>query len=361
MVKLEHGARTGARQNSGSRAGGGLRVAFTILVFSSTQASAADPVSHLPDAEPHSALSSSSSSSSSSAAGAAVKPGKVLTGGAKASQSLHSTVRLFPQSHAPRPVQPPVQYSFRRLFYIPNAPVTPFHRVQYVAPKTRELSVLPASAPATKVEPPKSTEPTGPPQWSYTMTPPNGIMSWAPGYDSARVPRRQPEVCAANPANNFLTTGTGDHPFSNRPVILQLRATPELFSKAPGEKRSLNWDEWYKHICKTVYDQWLTYDTCAGKASVHVTVWSSRDIECKIIDFSQAPDVQRDTARESAFRDSVLRAVNSLDRCAVLDFPLRATQNKIAFDLDMTRSVTGSAGYQVVVARGSNSSPGETP
>jgi hypothetical protein len=116
--------------------------------------------------------------------------------------------------------------------------------------------------------------------------------------------------------------------------------------------RSISWDEWYKRVCRIVYDQWLLADTGPGKACVHVTVWWSRDLDCKIVEFSAAAGTMRDTTMESSFREAALRAVRGLDRCMVLEFPAQSHQSKIDFDLEISRAVEGPFGYKVVATRG---------
>jgi hypothetical protein len=314
---------------------------FAILIIAPAQSLAADSTA---DGEAHPTASAKSPQPG--------KPGRVLNGAAQHSQPFNSSVKLISPSSSPSRKAAPSQYAGRaqypvqRLYYIPNAPVTPFRREQHESLKPRALlPVLPAP-----ITPPESSaKPV-----AAVSPPSSGIMTWAPGYDSAIVTQAQPlEVGAA--VHGVLR---GDQALAARPLVSQFRSTPRLLTEllAPKEKRSVSWDEWYKRVCRTVYDQWLLDDTGPGKACIHVTAWSSRDIECKIVDFSPASGTLRDSVQESSFREAALRAVRSLDRCLVLEFPTQFLQTKVDFDLDISRAVDGPFGCQVIAAHGTENS-----
>jgi hypothetical protein len=175
-------------------------------------------------------------------------------------------------------------------------------------------------------------------------------MTWAPGYASTRIPQSTEAG-----VRGILT---GDRALAARPLIAQFRSTPHLLTEllTPTARRCENWDEWYKQVCKTVYDQWLIDQTGPGKACIHVTVWSTRDLECKIVDFSPAPGASRNIAQESLFREAALQSVRSLDRCSVLQFPSQFIGRTVSFDLDISRAVDGPFGCEVVAAHGSENS-----
>jgi hypothetical protein len=223
-----------------------------------------------------------------------------------------------------------------RVIYVPNASVSPFRRHQLNLP----LPILPL-LPAQTAQVQPSPKPIADIKPETT-----GIMTWVPGYKSAIVSHLQPLS-----AQSELHALRGDQ----MPALVpQFRSTPRLLTELllPPEKRSVNWDEWYKRVCRTVYDQWLLDDSGPGKVCIHVTVWSSRDLACKIEDFSPAPGSTRDTVKESSFREAALRAVRSLDRCMVLEFPAQFNETNMGFDLDISRAVEGRFGCQVVVAPG---------
>jgi hypothetical protein len=282
-----------------------------------------------------------SSLAADSVATAGAPASTTLSGSAKHSQPLKSLVKLTAPTKSPRTgaIQNArqVQYSGPRVIYIPNAPVSLFRRHQLNLPIPL-LPLLPAQT--AQVQP--SAKPSAEIKSEAT-----GIMTWVPGYESAIVSHAQP--LSAQPELHGALRG------EQMPALVpQFRSTPRLLTELlqPKEKRSANWDEWYKRVCRTVYDQWLLDDSGAGKVCVHVTVWSSRDLACKIDSFSPTAGTTRDTVRESAFREGALRAVRSLDRCMVLEFPAQFNEAKMDFDLDISRAVDGRFGCQVVVAPG---------
>jgi hypothetical protein len=321
-------------------------IAFTILIVTPARVLAGDTTAN--------SNAQAGAVGSKSAPG---KSGKVLNGSAQHAQSLNSSVKLFlPSGSYPQRTGASTsqftgraQYPVPRLIYIPNAPVTPFHRERHDSIPPRQLSPI-------REAPRASTESASKPV-TELAAPASGIMTWAPGYNSAIVtPARSVET-------GVHAVLTGDSALSTRPLVPQFRSTPRLLTEllTPREKRSVSWDEWYKRVCRTVYDQWLLDDTGPGKTCIHVTVWSSRDIECRIVDFSPATGVTRDSVQESAFREAALRAVRSLDRCIVLEFPSQFLRSKVGFDLDISRAVDGPFGCHVVAAHGTENSRSMTP
>jgi hypothetical protein len=138
-----------------------------------------------------------------------------------------------------------------------------------------------------------------------------------------------------------------------------MAATPQLLTEVVGEKekRSLSWKDWYERVCNTIYRQWILDAACPGKACVRVTVWSSRDIEARVLSFTPAEGMSRDAVKETAFREVSLRAINSLQKTEMLDFPISPARTQVIFDLDMNRSVNGPSGCVVAAFHDSASSP----
>jgi hypothetical protein len=273
------------------------------------------------------------------------KTSKVLKGSAQHAQSLNPSVRLLSPSavmaapRTPNAYSGRAQYPQRPFYYIPNAPAAHFHREHHNSLPPRDLIAVP---------PPAKSGPAPAVAASNLAT--NGIMTWAPGYASTRIP-----LSTEASVHGVLQ---GDRGLAARPLVAQFRSTPRLLTEllAPQAKRCENWDDWYKQVCKTVYDQWLIDQTGPGKACIHVTVWSTRDLECKIVDFSPAPGTSRDVAQETKFREAALQSVRSLDRCSVLEFPTRFVGRMVSFDLDISRAVDGPFGCEVVAAHGSENS-----
>ncbi len=229
-------------------------------------------------------------------------------------------------------------------------------------------------------------------KWNYTMTPKNGIMTWSKDYASTNVtpppsgvaqtqatmkpllqqnsvtPSVQQQIGivplnrtqintaivqpsvngAVQPGNKKRDTALAATAKKIMPPqAVALQATPKLLTERSNMKRSINWNEWYKRVCQVVYDNWEIDQANPGKSCVRVTVWSGREIEARVLSFTPAEGASRDAKRETAFRETSLRAVNSLEKTPVLDFPLTSNRGKIIFDLDMTRSIDGPSGIQV--------------
>jgi hypothetical protein len=304
-----------------------------------------------------------------------------LLNGSAQSRTLNGGAGTIPfnsqASATPAPVKPV------SVFKVPNAP-----RADVYHP------VLPSRITVI----PERTYTKPPAKWNYTLTPKNGIMTWSAGYASSKVPV-QPHVAApiqaavkpvlqqtsvsasmqqqigivpvvqrtqANPAliqpsvNGVLQPGTKKPEAALEatakkipiplapPLAVALQATPKLLTEMHSNvKRSINWDEWYKRVCQVVYDNWEIDQANPGKSCVRVTAWPGREIEARVLSFTPAQGASRDAKRETAFRETALRAVNSLEKTPVLDFPLRSNRGKIIFDLDMNRAVNGPSGIQV--------------
>jgi hypothetical protein len=82
---------------------------------------------------------------------------------------------------------------------------------------------------------------------------------------------------------------------------------------------------------------------------VLITVYRTHDVECKIVDFSPAADVQRDLAAESRFRDASLKSVSSLNGDLLWEFPVsKKPPKQIVFDMQFKHGVGETAGCEVV-------------
>lgn len=244
---------------------------------------------------------------------------------------------------------------------------------------------------------PERTYVKPPAKWNYTATPKNGIMTWSAGYASTRVAvparpaARNPGVTSALEQTSAVPTmqqNIGIVPAAPRsgvnaaliqpsvkgvvqnttkkpetaleakarkipvpqapPPAVALQATPKLLTELHSSaKRSVNWDEWYRRVCKVVYENWEIDMANPGRTCVRVTAWPGREIEARILSFTPAEGASRDARRETAFRETAMHAVNSLEKTPVLDFPLSSNRGKIVFDLDMNRAVNGPSGIQI--------------
>ncbi len=77
-----------------------------------------------------------------------------------------------------------------------------------------------------------------------------------------------------------------------------------------------------------------------------MVVTRDRDISCQLIDFTPAPDIKRDVAAETLFRESAVKAVNMVTKFEIPDLPPLDT-DKVVFDLDLKRVVDGPIGVDV--------------
>ncbi|HEY9757057.1 MAG TPA: hypothetical protein V6C97_17965 [Oculatellaceae cyanobacterium] len=344
-----------------------------------------------------------------SANDSAGKPSRLLTGGAKDKEEVNSSVRLMlPSPQAPKPVPQarPLNASAQSTVLNGGAKSTTLNggadtKLVHGTTGTFPLGKGPpqssgaSAAPVVQITPPKhdvvtpvsmgnpvrlTAPPTPPPKWNYTMTPKNGVMTWAPGYtvgtikekpsSGVRLQLSQPSVNAtlskkmgfeavAQPIPtvevnaalksknaNAAMLGGDAKKLPSAPPAMALQATPQLLTEVHSKSVAINWSDWYRRICRCVYDQWLLDEATPGRALVRVTVWPGREIEARVLNFTPVEEV-RDAKRETVFRETALRAINSLEKTSVLDYPIQSSRQKIVFDLDMARSVSGPSGCQV--------------
>ncbi len=78
-----------------------------------------------------------------------------------------------------------------------------------------------------------------------------------------------------------------------------------------------------------------------------MVVTKDRDIGCQLIDFTPAPDIKRDVAAETLFRESAVKAVNMVTKFEIPELPTPLDSDKVVFDLDLKRVVDGPVGVDV--------------
>ena len=311
--------------------------------------------------------------------------GRVLNGSANDKATVHPSVRLVPpgaEKHILNGTANVKQFNGQAQ-YSPGSPVyparEPAHIFVHQTPSRQSFTQLfPARAvferPHTPYVPPAT------PKWNYTLTPKNGVMTWAPAYQINHVaqpihyavtaPAKRELTASMHGANlspgpvTSATTGAQRLPGyqSAPPAVAALTATPQLLTQVGSvkEKRAISWDEWYRRVCNVIYKQWILDEVCPGKACVRVTVWSSRDIEARVLSFTPAEGSSRDAYKETGFREISLRAINSLQKTEALDFPANPSRNQVIFDLDMNRSVDGPSGCVVAAFHDIDALPGST-
>jgi hypothetical protein len=189
----------------------------------------------------------------------------------------------------------------------------------------------------------------------------SGVTCWAPGY----------EVSVSTPGLIKNTLGgswssTVNNPIAMRATALSLvpnkmftqavvapplEATALLMPELRVTAESLTWDDWYKHIAKAIYSGWQCAEVGPGVATVRVTVTSSRNLSCEVVDFTPAEGVTRDVATETAFREAALHSVNLVNKFEIPEFPTLGNKQEVTFDVQMKRTVSGPLGPVVVPAR----------
>lgn len=187
-----------------------------------------------------------------------------------------------------------------------------------------------------------------------------GLICWQPGY----------EVTIEPPPSRIKESlgGSWSHPSAD--IVDALRARPEKLQQPrallkteieapplmahagllPGLKEktaSLNWDDWYKRVAKSVYDRWQEADVGPGLAKVRVTVTRGRQMSGQLIDFTPALGVERNVQAETAFREAAVRAVNQVYDYELPEFPSGTQEQSVTFDVQMKRTVDGQAGFDV--------------
>jgi hypothetical protein len=186
-------------------------------------------------------------------------------------------------------------------------------------------------------------------------------MTWVPGYSITKLPQRRILKTHAN-LNTAFTNGrivnqktslqlSEDHANA---LIRQTLALPALKATElalPQEQASppVSWEDWYHRVGKAMYDDWKQSDVGAGKAMVLITVWKNHNVDCKVVDFSPALDVERKPQLETTFREASVRAVTCLDGANLWEFPLAAVRpDRISFDMEFNHAVGESPGCSVV-------------
>ena len=202
----------------------------------------------------------------------------------------------------------------------------------------------------------RPAKPTPPPKWDYTLTPKNGVMSWAPGYSTAEIPKppviRRMQTSLQFSNTQMRATMPQLHatmsPIRVR-TIDEMKATQLALPKPKGEPPASNWEEWYERVAKAMYAQWKQNSVGPGSATVLITAYVSHDVDCRITGFVAADDVKRDAQGEENFKKAALNAVSSLSGDDVWAFPpFFRNPKKVTFDMEFKHAVGEKNGCQIV-------------
>lgn len=183
-----------------------------------------------------------------------------------------------------------------------------------------------------------------------------GAVTWTPGYELSKlVPGAYKETLSGVwhsgaptppllasqgvlPQPQFAKVLVGPTPMVATGLLLpQLRA--QVLEK-------LTWDEWYRRVARAIYCRWQYAEVGPGCATIRMVVTKDRDIGCQLIDFTPAPDIKRDVAAETQFREAAVKAVNMVTKFEIPDLP-PLDSDKVVFDLDLKRVVDGPVGVDV--------------
>ena len=201
----------------------------------------------------------------------------------------------------------------------------------------------------------RPAKPTPPPQWDYTMTPKNGVMSWAPGYSVTEMPR--PVIRRAQTSLQFSNTQMRammpQLQATMSPIRVrstdEMKATQLALPKPKSEPPARTWEEWYERVAKAIYAQWKQNSVGAGSATVLITAYGSHDVDCRITGFVAADDIKRNAQSEENFKKAALNAVSSLSGDDVWSFPQISTNpKKVSFDMEFKHAVGEKNGCQIV-------------
>jgi len=174
-------------------------------------------------------------------------------------------------------------------------------------------------------------------------------MTWSPAYTTSVVAPSHIHLLDTNLNWSNQKVNANRIGFQQPPSTPQLRATEFMLLEEKAAPPS-NWQQWYERVAHAIYGQWKQQTTVGpGNSMVLITVNRLHDVECKIVDFSPAADVQRDIAAESRFRDASLKSVSSLNGNPLWEFPVsKKPPRQIVFDMQFKHGVGETAGCEVV-------------
>lgn len=183
-----------------------------------------------------------------------------------------------------------------------------------------------------------------------------GAVTWTPGYELSKIAQGAYKETLSgvwhtgSPTPPLLATqGVLKQPefakvlVGPEPMVATGLLLPQLRAQAVEK---LTWDEWYKRVARAIYCRWQYAEVGPGSATIRMVVTRDRDISCQLIDFTPAPDIKRDVAAETLFRESAVKAVNMVTKFEIPDLPPLDT-DKVVFDLDLKRVVDGPIGVDV--------------
>jgi len=179
------------------------------------------------------------------------------------------------------------------------------------------------------------------PGFEVTLTPPGLTKETLGGQWSSNPPP------ASRPIELSAVPGTmqTQHIFTRVEPAAEIARAGVLSQFQPG--KCDNWPQWYRAVAKTIYTHWQNVDVCPGTVRMEVTVKADHEISGKVTDFIPAPDIERNVAKETQFRETAVRVVDGIGFFELPNFP-NVPAEQAVFDIELKRTVNGPAGIQVV-------------
>lgn len=114
------------------------------------------------------------------------------------------------------------------------------------------------------------------------------------------------------------------------PAVKPLPPVPQAYKDT-----NIGWDGWYKTVSNALYSNWSKLNSLPGEAKLHITVKNDRTISAQILTTNNF---------QPAFKDSLNKAVASLNGNTVLVFPNSTRRRVVAFDSVFTSGTHTLAG-----------------
>ncbi|MDR3614517.1 MAG: hypothetical protein P4L53_13225 [Candidatus Obscuribacterales bacterium] len=176
-----------------------------------------------------------------------------------------------------------------------------------------------------------------------------------PWTDVVAVPYRQKKLAelqtsikqlhsAPTLARQALATGQLESPTEKH--IEPLKAVEMMLPMTPAPK---DWDAWYKRVASAIYDRWRQNTAGPGTSVVLITVYASRDVDCRVTNFTEAEGAERNSTEESRFKQVSLQCVDGLSGDEIWQFPaIQPLPKKIVFDMEFKHVVGEDSGCRIV-------------
>jgi len=181
----------------------------------------------------------------------------------------------------------------------------------------------------------------------------DGVVCWSPGYEvsvtsHSVIENKLGGVWAARDYHPQALHAVPQRLTPQTLLAVPTALTAQAFLLPELRLSTVNtWDDWYQRVASAIYGGWQTQDVGPGLAMMRVTVTRVRDLSCQMVDFTPAPDIERNVLAETTFREAALRAVHLVNKFEIPDFPNNSSESSVTFDVQMKRLVGGKPGVDV--------------